>query len=332
MARRAVTIPSYILLAALCLFTTPLWIVVTVLFDMASSKRYLFPRTRAAAFVTLYLSCEVVGILAALSIGVLSLDGLFGGNARYRRANAALQRWWTSALFRGGTFLFGITSIVENAHVVSRGPFLLFVRHSSTADTVLAAALVANPHGILLRYVIKQELLWDPCLDIVGSRLPNAFIDRNADRKDGEVAAVIQLASQLDERSAVLIYPEGTRFSQAKQQRALATLKDSGETALAEIASTFRHVLPPRRRGPLALLDAAPHVDVVLLEHTGFEGATTLDRFLDGKLVGRTLRVRLRRFEAASIPSEARDTWLFERWREMDDWIDASGSLNGDGA
>jgi len=195
---------------------------------------------------------------------------------------------------------------------------------------VLAAALVANPHRLLLRYVIKRELLWDPCLDIVGCRLPNAFIDRSADRKDAEVAAIVKLTAQLDEQSAVLIYPEGTRFSKAKQQRAIASLRDRGETALAERAATFRHVLPPRRRGPLALLEAAPDVDVVLLEHTGFEGATTLGHFLDGKLVGRTLRVRLRRFEATSIPTEARDTWLFDRWRELDDWIDAAASPKED--
>ncbi len=330
MGRRAVTVPSYMLLAALCLITAPLWLVTTVLLDMASSKRGLFPRTRAGGFIALYLCCEVLGIIAAACIGALSLGGLLWGHTRYRRANAALQRWWTSALFRGGTSLFGMTTVVENAQVASRGPFLLFVRHSSTADTVLAAALVANPHRLLLRYVIKRELLWDPCLDIVGGRLPNAFIDRNADRKDSDVAAMMQLATKLDERSAVLIYPEGTRFSKAKQQRAIASLRDSGETALAEIATTFRNVLPPRRRGALALLEAAPDVDVVFLEHTGFEGATTLGSFLDGKLVGRTLRVRLRRFEARSIPTEARDTWLFERWREMDDWIDGLASTKED--
>ena len=37
--------------------------------------------------------------------------------------------------------------------------------------------------------------------------------------------------------------------------------------------------------------------------------------------MGTTIRVRLRRFAAASIPSSGRDEWLFERWAEMDRWI-----------
>ena len=167
---------------------------------------------------------------------------------------------------------------------------------------MLAAALVGNPNRLLLRYVLKRELLWDPCLDLVGRRLPNTFIDRRAPQRQAEVAAIAQLATGLDERSAVLIYPEGTRFSEEKLGRAVQALREKGMDALAAIAATYRHCLPPRLLGPLALLEAAPGVDVVLLEHTGFEGAATFARFWSGALVGRTIRVRLRRIEAAAIP------------------------------
>jgi hypothetical protein len=57
------------------------------------------------------------------------------------------------------------------------------LRHASIGDTLLASALVGRPHGIFwLRYVLKRELLWDPCLDVVGNRLPHVFVDRASDR------------------------------------------------------------------------------------------------------------------------------------------------------
>jgi hypothetical protein len=189
------------------------------------------------------------------------------------------------------------------------------------ADTVLAAAFVANPNRLLLRYVLKRELLWDPCLDVVGRRLPNEFVNRRGPGLDAEVAAVAGLAAGLDARSAVLIYPEGKRFSEPRRAAALAALREKGLDELAAIAGDFRYVLAPRLRGPLALLDAAPGVDVVLLEHTGFEGASSFAEFWKGSLVGGDLRVRLRRIPAPEIPAEGRDLWLFERWAEMDRWI-----------
>lgn len=176
-----------------------------------------------------------------------------------------------------------------------------------------------------MRYVLKRELLWDPCLDIVGRRLPNAFVDRTGDRGRADVEAVARLGENLDDRSAVLIYPEGSRFTPAKLERSLAALRERKLDELLAIATQFRHVLPPRLGGPLALLDAAPSVDVLFVEHAGLESAGTFSQFWSGGLIGQPLRVRLRRFAAANIPRERRAEWLFERWAEMDAWI-AEGS------
>jgi hypothetical protein len=65
---------------------------------------------------------------------------------------------------------------------------------------------------------------------------------------------------------------------------------------------------------------------VVLLEHTGFEAATSFANFYNGALVGQTIRVRLRRIPAADIPAEGRGEWLFDRWAEVDRWIDEGQS------
>ena len=327
-SRRALSLPLYLGLAGLCLAGAPLWLLLTTAADLGSGRVRTWPRTRALAFFALYLACEVTGVLVATLLWLATLGGRIGGPGRYLQANASLQRWWTSTLFRGGALLFSMKVEVEGLELAREGPLLLFVRHTSTADTVLAAALVANPGRLLLRYVLKRELLWDPCLDVVGRRLPNAFVDRSGTRSRVEIEAVARLARDLDARSAALIYPEGTRFTPERLARGVEALRERKLEKLAAIASGFRHVLPPRLGGPLALLAAAPGVDLLLVEHCGLEGAEHFATFWGGGLVGATIRVRLRRFAAASIPLSGRDEWLFERWAEMDRWI-ASASAPG---
>ncbi len=320
-SRRAVTVPVALLLGVTAVVAAPLWAAIGIAWDTLAGAARTLPRTRALGFFALYLACEAGGVVAAAALWVVTLGGRVGGPRRWLERNAALQRRWSDALFFGSRRLFSMRVSTEGLALADEAPFLLFARHASVADTVLAAAFVANPRRLLLRYVLKRELLWDPCLDIVGRRLPNAFVRRRGPGLEAEVAAVAALARGLDARSAVLIYPEGKRFSDPRRAAAVAALAEKGEDALAAIAASFRNVLPPKLRGPLALLEEAKGLDVVLLEHTGFEGASTFPRFWHGALVGGTLRVRLRRFRASTIPAEGRDRWLFERWAEMDRWI-----------
>jgi 1-acyl-sn-glycerol-3-phosphate acyltransferase len=319
--RRLLTVPLALLLGTSAILAIPLWAAAGLAWDVLAGAARTLPRTRALAFFALYFACEAAGILAAAALWVVALGGRFGGRERWLERNAALQRLWSGALFHGSRRLFAMTVSTEGLRLADDAPFLLFARHASVADTVLAAAFVANPRRLLLRYVLKRELFWDPCLDIVGRRLPNAFVRRRGPGLEAEVAAVAGLAHGLDARSAVLIYPEGKRFSDPRRAAAVDALREKGENELARIATGFRNVLPPRLRGPLALLDAAKGIDVVLLEHTGFEGAASFPEFWHGALVGGKLHVRLRRFPASTIPDEGRDRWLFERWAEMDRWI-----------
>ena len=321
--RRAVTVPLYLGLASASLATLPLWGSLLFAADVAAGQFGKRPRLRAGAFLSWYAWCEAVGIVAALLLGAVTLGGRLGGEGRYLRANAGLQRHWSDALFRGSLRIFSVRLHVEGDPVPD-APMIVLARHASSMDTVLAAHLIANPHRVLLKYVLKKELRWDPCLDIVGGRLPNVFIDRR--RRDASVEAIRGLARDLEAGSAVLIYPEGTRFSRPKLERARERLRREGPAHLLESAAALRWVLPPRIAGPLAVLESAPEADVVFLEHTGLEGAATFAQVWRGDLVARTLRVRLRRVPASDVPIRDRERWLFEQWGEVDRWIEAQRS------
>jgi 1-acyl-sn-glycerol-3-phosphate acyltransferase len=193
-------------------------------------------------------------------------------------------------------------------------------RHASLLDSLLPCVLLDR---FRLRYVLKRELRWDPCLDIVGARLPNALVRRGAG-DPAEIERVAALARGLEPDEGVVLFPEGTRFTAERRQRLLEHLDADGEAPRSRQAGSLRHTLPPRRGGVLALLDAAPLADVVILVHTGLEGAARLGDLWRGSLRGETLEVELWRIPRAAIPPDdaGREVWLDESWQRVDDWVD----------
>jgi 1-acyl-sn-glycerol-3-phosphate acyltransferase len=325
LARRLVTIPTVLVLAAASVLLAPLWIPGLALADALRPARR-GAALRAGAMLAAFLQCEAAGLLASLALWLASLGRGAGARERFLARNLALQRWWATTLFEAAQRIYGMSLAVEGEDAVAPGPMLLFPRHASVADTLLPALLVSAPHGMRLRYVLKRELLVDPCLDVVGNRLPNVFVRRGSEDSEREIAAVAALGRGLGRDEGVLLYPEGTRFTAAKRERILERLRAAGDAARVAHAERLRHLLPPRRGGPLALLDAAPAADVVFCAHTGLEGAASLADLWRGDLVGRLVRVRFWRIPRAEIPAEraARSRWLDEWWERLDAWVDAA--------
>lgn len=323
-ARRAISFPLYIAITILLVSIYPVAICALALRDSVVRPR-LWARCRGFNALMVYFLYEMIGLLLAAVIWIGLLGGRLGGQTRWLAANVWLQSLWATMFFRTVVVLYGLRVVVEGKENIVPAPFLLFIRHVSVVDTLLAAVFISGPpHRIMLKYVAKQELLWDPCLDVVGRRLPNTFVARTLEKgahRDAEIDAVRRLAHGIDHRSSVLIYPEGTRFHPRKLAAGLAYLEKAQKSDLLAIARTYQNVLVPRCGGPLALLDAAPHTDILVLEHVGLEGARTLASLWHGDLVGRTLRIRFRRIPAAQIPRDNREQWLFAQWRDTDQWI-----------
>jgi 1-acyl-sn-glycerol-3-phosphate acyltransferase len=321
--RRLISIPICFLATALAIGLAPLGLPLLLLLDLLRPLAGRFARLRAGLFFCVYLLCESIGVLGALAVWVASGATLLVSRRRWVEWNTALQRVWSGALGGAAFRIYGARASVVGADRVLPAPFILLVRHTSTADTILAANLVANPHRVLLRYVLKRQLLWDPCLDVVGRRLPNAFVERSGADTRGDLAAVRALAADLRPEEGVLIYPEGTRFSEAKLARAREKVTASGDEQLAALAAKMQRVLPPQLGGMSALLDALTDVDLVILAQQGFEGVASFNDFWGGRLVGRTVRVRFTRIPSTEIPADPKERahWLFRTWLEVDRWI-----------
>ena len=331
--RRAVTVPTYLCLGALSIALLPVTLVLALAIDAVRRTGHLVT-LRCALALTLYFVCEAVGILASFALWVF--NGLWPGGTADRAVtwNLLLQRVWARALFSGATRVFRMQAEVTGEEAVRRGPLFLFSRHASTLDTLLPAVFVTQPYTLRLGHVMKRELLWDPCLDIVGQRTRNAFIRRGSDERHKEIALLGQLATAVGERDGVLLFPEGTRFSPAKRERALTHLADTKQFARLARAQRLHHVLPPHRGGALALLERRPDVDVAFLAHVGFEGTASLNDIWSGRLIGRTIRLCFWRVPSTEIPqtAEGRVEWLDAQWARVDAWTAYAGSRPAEAA
>ncbi len=305
-----------------------MFVIILTLLDLAgkASSRdgeKSMPLVRAYLFILLYLFCEIGGLIMSFGIWIINGLPIGKGSQRFIGMNAWLQGWWAYALLFGAIRIFSMKIKVENQECLIPGPIILLVRHSSSADTVLAAVMAAKSYGLLLRYVLKQELLWDPCLDVVGNRLPNVFINRSGRETQKELEKIKRLTERMSKTEGILLYPEGTRFHPGKLKKAVDNLQKKGDAVLFAKASQMRYVLPPKSGGFLTVLQNAGDTDVVFCAHTGFEGASNFSELFNGGLIGQTIRLKFHRIPFYEIPQQPKKQveWLYDQWLHIDNWL-----------
>jgi 1-acyl-sn-glycerol-3-phosphate acyltransferase len=308
--RRVAAVSAVLLLAIVMLGTWPIWVVGTVVFDLIRRK-WKLPTLRLVAFGLCWAWIEVAGLTVAALFWL-------SGQGRNLNVHFALQRWWAGALMAALRLTVGIRVIVENPEVLVPGPVLVLSRHASLADSLVSAYSMGNAAGLRPRYVLKRELQADPCLDIVGHRLPNYFLNRSSDNQEEELRGLARLGHDLGVNDVAVIFVEGTRANPHKREKILAAMAERSPERAARLRG-LQHLLPPKPAGALALLEAAPDVDVVIAGHTGFDGLDTFGGMLKqleaGAGVTRMWFVRIARCE---VPAEGLIEWLDERWLELD--------------
>lgn len=317
-SRRLVTGPALLAVTPAYLALSPAILGAAAASDLARGRPWTATRFAAALGANLALHVAgFAGIFRAWMVGRRDPE-------RERQLEQRLQIWFAETIWKSLERLYSVDLAVSGDECLEAdGPILFLSRHASLIDTVLPLLVLGRDHGWRSRYVMKRELLWDPCLDAIGHRWPTSFVRRGT-RDPREIENVAMLGDRLGPRDAIVLFPEGTRFSEAKRERAVAHLAETKPEAV-ERAARLENLLPAHPGGPLVLLDVDKRMDVVFCAHTGLEGINHFDDLMSDRLLGTAVALHVWRVPRAEIPESASDRleWLADHWERVDRWVGA---------
>lgn len=324
--RRVVLAPAVIGATALLLAVTPLVVLV-----LAFSVRFLPGRWRALRlvwFAIVYLVRESVGLVALGVLWALSGFGWKLRSERFQLAHVALMGWFLRGLVRMAGRVLGLVLSTEGVPELDADrdgvatPVLVLSRHAGAGDSLILVHLLVNLYHRRPHIVLKELLQLDPCIDVVLNRLPNRFIGPHG--SSDVVDSIRSLGAELERDGALILFPEGGNFTEARRRRAIERLAERGLHDSVARAEELTYVLPPRPGGAFAAIDAAPDADVLFVAHTGLEQLSSLGDLWRGLPMDREVRITwwtVRRHEVPEDPDE-RVTWLYEWWEVIDTWIE----------
>ncbi|MFN8167385.1 MAG: 1-acyl-sn-glycerol-3-phosphate acyltransferase [Candidatus Nanopelagicales bacterium] len=311
------TLPTALLLLLLVSFALPGWL----------------KPLRVGGFAVVYLACEVVALTVCFLTWVASGFGWALRRPFFVRLHYGLMRGLLETLFVFARRFFQLTVVragsadpddLDGDGAPDDRPRIVMSRHAGPGDSFLLVREILSWTGRRPRIVLKDTLQIDPMVDVLLNRLPMVFVPHRAGQGDATVAAIELLASSMGEHDALLIFPEGGNFTELRRQRGIDRLLAAGLEDAAARAGSLEHLLAPRPGGIGAALRAAPSSDVVVVAHTGLERLTDLRTLWREIPVAKTLYVGWQVHPAASVPTGTTELseWLFDRWTEIDAWID----------
>ena len=327
--RRLVIIPLLYLFVACLFFLLPL--IIPIAAALSFTPQYS-SALRTVVFFYLYFLGQILIIPALLFIeAILGIFSLLGDKGEfdglYEDVNYAMQRVFAKVVSLSAESCFSVKFLVEGdlRHLeLGDSSSLVLVRHSSSADIHIVFSKYFLPSGKFPRSVFKIELLLDPVFDLIGKRLPNAYIDRKGMLGNQYADQIISVMGELSKdiklgKESLLIYPEGSRFT---PERLDYIKKKALEESLEGVdkIQQFEHVLPPRKKGILTLLSHNPGLDLLFVAHAGLEDARTLDALVGGAITHKTIRVHFKRIAFSDLPQNTEDHWDFilHHWLELD--------------
>ncbi|MER6003343.1 1-acyl-sn-glycerol-3-phosphate acyltransferase [Nonomuraea angiospora] len=330
--RRLVLAPLVIVVTVFMVVTLPFWLLVTA----AASLRLPPPRRRGARFVwfaTVWLTLESGVLIACLWLWV-------AGGARRQERHYALIRWFLAKVHAAAVRIFRLTLEIQEPDLTTEEqsarltrPVIVLSRHAGPGDSFLLIYYLLAIYHRRPRIVMKAALQYDPSLDVVINRLPNAFVPRKSGQKR-VIEEIHRLAATMGDQDALVIFPEGGNFTPRRRRLAIRRLEEKGLTEEAERARGMDHLLPPRPNGAITAIEACPSADVIFVAHTGLDDLITLGDVWRKLPFNAQITAKWWRVPAAEIPAEREDRirWLYDHWEQIDAWIDAQRTARANGA
>ena len=211
----------------------------------------------------------------------------------------------------------------ENAGLLDRnGWYLVLANHQTWVDIVVLQVAL-NRRIPLLKFFIKQQLIWFPLLGLgfwaldmpFMKRHSPSYLARHPEKKGGDLEATRKACEKFRHTpTSVINFVEGTRFSEAKR---------------VARNSPYEHLLLPRAGGIAVALSAMGEVFDALLDITLVyaDGPPKFWDMVCGDRVNVTLDITVLPIDPALIAGDYQNDrefrryvhrWLGELWQEKD--------------
>jgi 1-acyl-sn-glycerol-3-phosphate acyltransferase len=326
--RRPLTITAWLGMSILCLALSPLLLAVAAIAAALTGRPQ--PLILARLLVA-YFARELAVLIACGALWLASGAGVLMRSRRFQLLHYRLLRWFVHGVAARALALLDIDVPMglptEATHALETDrPLLFFSRHAGPGDTVILIDLLLTRFDRLPSIVFKESLAIDPCVDLIGHRLPHAVVD-TSDPEECE-AQIEKVATELGRRGVLLLFPEGGNFTAERRRLAIRKLWRKGRQREATKAERMSHVLPPRPTGAPAALRGNPTADVIFGAHTGLGIAAFPRELWRQTPIGKTLTTCMWLAPAVNRPTEPEQqvTWIYDWWKRLDDWIEEQGS------
>nr|WP_062342254.1 1-acyl-sn-glycerol-3-phosphate acyltransferase [Herbidospora sakaeratensis] len=328
--RRLIFAPLVIVLTVAVILTLPVWLV----FGFIVGLRLPPPRRRGlrlVVFAVVWLALESAALIASLELWVASGFGGRLSEASHQERHYALIRWLLTNVYGAAVAIFRLSVTIDEPALTGEEiarrltrPIIVLSRHAGPGDSFLLVYHLLARYQRRPRIVMKAALQFDPSVDVVINRLPNAFVPKKT-AESGIVAEISRLAADMDADDALVIFPEGGNFTPARRFRAIRRLRERGLRAEAARAERLAHLLPPRPNGAIAAMTACPEADVIFVAHTGLDDLITIGDVWRHLPEEARITAKWWRWAAEDVPREreAQISWLFDQWTAIDTWISA---------
>jgi 1-acyl-sn-glycerol-3-phosphate acyltransferase len=254
--------------------SSALWVTFNLLFGLA-----------------LLLPISLISWLIPMS--AVSRGCTFMANHIYRTA-VKLDTFWMQRVI-------GIELVIIGQANTQQTPVVI-CNHQSWFDIPLVQQVITGD-GPIIKFLVKREIVWVPIIGWICMVLKFPRLRRDKNKRSGESDfSIIKKASKRhgNESGALLIFPEGTRFSEAKK---------------AQQKVPYKHLLRPRTGGlKMIQQHASPGtnlVDITIDYHQENVHSWHCLRAEPSKIT-----ITLEHYDLAEI--EDVETWLNHRWQEKD--------------
>ena len=209
------------------------------------------------------------------------------------RSAAAVNSFWIETLV-------GIDLRIVGSLPKHPSP-LVIANHRSWFDIVVLQRVLLQ-HSPIVKFLIKRELIWVPVLGWIclALNLPRLRRGQGEGAQRQDFATIREASKAMEEEGgALLIFPEGTRFTEGKRRAQ---------------ASPYKELLRPKPAGLRITLSAAPPKTPLIDITLAYEGDANFWHCLGGA----TSRIHVIIDPQPHPTKDQTRPWLQSRWQEKD--------------